>query len=288
MAAWLLTISKDYPQHWEYAQEHGVWDMITRRSIKAGDYVYFWQSGASLLGKVRVLRDAHDIDVNQVAPGPWDDWPGAPDKPYLQRFPLEVLVGEAAEQPRWHEVAAKTGLSKNPTFVRTMNPEQQAILDAYLGGDVEPQQSLSDAQRERVFANLDEDMRVRRMQLLALRQGQPRFRGDLLRAYEGRCAVTGTAIESVLEAAHISPHKGEQTNQVWNGLLLRADIHTLFDLFLLTVEASTMRVRVAPLLAGSEYEALDGISIDLPVRLDEQPLEEALSSHNRSCGWLDA
>lgn len=50
-----------------------------------------------------------------------------------------------------------------------------AILDAYLGEGSHPQQSLSDAQRERVFANLDEDMRVRRMQLVALRQGKLDF-----------------------------------------------------------------------------------------------------------------
>ncbi|WP_131105484.1 HNH endonuclease [Ornithinimicrobium sufpigmenti] len=286
MAAWLLTISKDYPQHWQYAKKHGLWDLITPRGIRAGDVVYYWQSGASLLGKVRVLRDASEIDAEHVTPGPWDDWPGAEEKPYVQRFPLEVLAGEAIEQPRWHDVAAATGLPKNPTFVRTLKPEQQAVLDAYLGGDVEPQQSLSDAQRERIFADLDEDLRVRRLQLVALRQGQPRFRGDLVRAYSGRCAITGTAIESVLEAAHISPHKGEHTNEVWNGLLLRADIHTLFDLFLVTVEATTMRVRISPALAGSEYESLDGDVLNLPGRLDEQPLAEALASHNESCDWL--
>lgn len=287
MAAWLLTISKDYPEHWQYAKKHGIWDLITPRGIKAGDIVYYWQSGASLLGKVRVLGDAYGIDPGQVTPGPWEDWPGSDDKPYVQRFPLDVLVGQAAEQPRWHDVAAATGLSKNPTFVRTLQPEQQAVLDDYLGGDHDPQQSLSDAQRERVFADLDEDLRVRRLQLVALRQGQPRFRGDLLHAYDGRCAITGTAIESVLEAAHISPHKGEHTNKVWNGLLLRADIHTLFDLFLITVDADTMLVRIAPALAGSEYEPLDGATLNLPERLDEQPLTDALASHNESCDWLD-
>ncbi|WP_298885140.1 HNH endonuclease [uncultured Serinicoccus sp.] len=286
MAAWLLTISKDYPQHWEYAKEHGLWDLITARGIKAGDVIYYWQSGASLLGKVRALRDAYAIDAEKVTPGPWDDWPGSEDKPYVQRFPLEVLAGEAAEQPRWHDVAAATGLSKNPTFVRTLTAEQQAIMDGYLGGAPSPQQSLSDAQRERVFADLDEDLRVRRLQLVALRQGQPRFRSDLLRAYGGRCAITGTAVESVLEAAHISPHKGGHTNEVWNGMLLRADIHTLFDLFLITVEVDSMRVRVSPALSNSEYESLEGVTVNLPGRLDEQPLAEAFAGHNESCDWL--
>ncbi len=48
-------------------------------------------------------------------------------------------------------------------------------------------------------------------------------------AYGGRCAVTNCDIEDVLEAAHISPYNGPSTDQVYNGLLLRTDIHTLFD-----------------------------------------------------------
>lgn len=287
MAAWLLTISKDYPQHWEYAKEHGLWDLITPRGIQAGDFVYYWQSGASLLGTVRVLGDAYEIDAGEVARGPWDDWPGSEEKPYVQRFPLEVLAGEAAEQPRWHDVAAATGLPKNPTFVRTLKPEQQAVLDDYLGGDPTPQQSLSDAQRERIFDNMDEDLRVRRVQMVALRQGQPQFRKSLLTAYGSRCAITGTAVESVLEAAHIWPHKGEQTNEVWNGLLLRADLHTLFDLFHLTVEADSLQVRVSPALQATEYEALDGTVLTVPSAPDEQPAREALAKHNKDCAdWL--
>lgn len=288
MAAWLLTISKDYPQHWEYAKTHGTWDMITPRAIKAGDVVYFWQSTGSLLGKVRALEDAWEIDVETVEPGPWDDWPGAPDKPYRARFALEVLVGESVEQPKWHDVAAATGLPKNPTFVRNVSASQQEILDSYLDSEATPQSTLDDAQRERVFDNLDEDLRVRRLQLVALRQGQPIFRSGLLRAYGGRCAITGTAIESVLEAAHISPHKGTHTNETWNGLLLRADIHTLFDLHQITVEAKSLLVRVSPALAGSEYADLDGTVLDAPATLGEQPAEEALARHNAECSWLGA
>lgn len=286
MAAWLLTISKDYPQHWEYAKRDGVWDMISPRRIRAGDVVYYWQSGASLLGKVRVLEDAYDIDPTTVEPGPWDDWPGSEEKPYRWRFPLEVVAASSVRQPSWTEVHEATGLSRNASFVRTLTPDQQSVLDRFIGGTLTPQQTLDDARRERVFDNLDEDLRVRRYQLVALRQGQPRFRNGLLQAYEGHCAISGTAVESVLEAAHISPHKGEQTNEIWNGLLLRADLHTLFDLFLLTVEADSLRVRVSPALAGSEYADLEGQALLVPATLDHQPEREALARHNDECAWL--
>lgn len=81
----------------------------------------------------------------------------------------------------------------------------------------------------------DEDLRVRVPGSLFIRRGQPRFRRLLLDAYLGRCAITGTAIPALLEAAHISRYRGDHTDRVDNGLLLRADIHTLFDLHLLTV-----------------------------------------------------
>ena len=81
-----------------------------------------------------------------------------------------------------------------------------------------------------------EDGRKKIERMVTLRQGQPAFRKALLDAYERRCAVTGCPIDDVLEAAHISPYLGEHTNHVTNGLLLRADIHTLFDRGLIKVD----------------------------------------------------
>ncbi len=49
----------------------------------------------------------------------------------------------------------------------------------------------------------------------------------LLKAYSGRCAVTGCDAEPALEAAHLRPYKGPESNTAANGLLLRSDIHTL-------------------------------------------------------------
>lgn len=81
-----------------------------------------------------------------------------------------------------------------------------------------------------------QDGRKKIERMVTQRQGQPAFRNALMDAYERRCAVTGCAIDDVLEAAHISPYLGEHTNHVTNGLLLRADIHTLFDRGLIKVD----------------------------------------------------
>jgi len=68
------------------------------------------------------------------------------------------------------------------------------------------------------------------------RRGQQHFRDALRKRYGDRCLVTGCEVLAVLEAAHIKPYRGEDDNHPGNGLLLRADIHTLFDLDLLGVE----------------------------------------------------
>ena len=74
------------------------------------------------------------------------------------------------------------------------------------------------------------------------RRRQERFR-DLLRARHGnRCLVTGCAVLAVLEAAHIKPYRGEDDNHPENALLLRSDVHTLFDLDLLGIEPDRWRL----------------------------------------------
>ncbi|MEO2018753.1 MAG: HNH endonuclease signature motif containing protein [Fuerstiella sp.] len=51
---------------------------------------------------------------------------------------------------------------------------------------------------------------------------------------------------AVLEAAHIRPYRRPEDNDVQNGLLLRADIHTLFDLNLLGIEPGTWQIHIHP------------------------------------------
>ena len=93
------------------------------------------------------------------------------------------------------------------------------------------------------------------------RRGQKRFRDGLLRRH-GACQITGCTIVGVLEAAHIWPYRGEADNHPQNGLLLRADVHTLFDLDLLAIEPQSLRVVLSRDLDGSEYEMLRGVVLE--------------------------
>lgn len=105
---------------------------------------------------------------------------------------------------------------------------------------------------------------------IKIRRGQAKFREKLLSAYSRTCAVTGCSIVELLEAAHIQPHAEEPNYNVTNGLLLRADIHTLFDLNLLSVD-SRLRIRLAPSLLKSEYKEFEGKPLKEPATVSEMP-----------------
>ena len=99
-----------------------------------------------------------------------------------------------------------------------------------------------------------------------------------MEAYQGRCAVTGCDAAAALEAAHLRPYRGPESNTVTNGLLLRADIHTLLDLRLLAPDPATRAIAVSKLLAGTQYEALSGAQLADPTEPWQRPNEEALET----------
>lgn len=125
----------------------------------------------------------------------------------------------------------------------------------------------------------DSDTREWLMRSVAARRGHPRFRAALLEAYDRTCAITGCTIVEILEAAHIKPARGQHTMRTDNGLLLRTDVHSLFDLGRLWIDAETMTVGVASVLNGSDYEALRDKPLRAPECAADRPLREHLDSH---------
>jgi hypothetical protein len=124
------------------------------------------------------------------------------------------------------------------------------------------------------------DERVKTLREIILRQGQQKFRRDLLEAYEAKCALSGCPITALLDAAHITPHLGRYTNQTPNGILLRTDLHTLWDLSMLAIEPTTMRIHVAMSVRSQDerYAALHGGLMRLPESISALPSELALAS----------
>ncbi|MCB1930534.1 MAG: HNH endonuclease [Rhodocyclaceae bacterium] len=132
----------------------------------------------------------------------------------------------------------------------------------------------------------ERDARQRVLRELCARQGQVRFRHELLKIYGSRCAITGCGLEHVLEAAHITPYLGPHTNELPNGLLLRADIHTLWDKGLVAADEKTRRVWIHPALRNGDpeyFESIDGKTLLEPEPSRYRPSAEALQSHWRFC-----
>lgn len=127
----------------------------------------------------------------------------------------------------------------------------------------------------------ERDLRERVIKSIAVRRGQSAFRNKLLEAYSGCCCVTGSDLHATLEAAHISPYKGPQSNHVTNGLLLRSDIHSLFDLGLLSVDQNYQVVLSPVVLSSETYTSLYGSKIYLPDDCECYPSTEALAKHRQ-------
>ena len=105
------------------------------------------------------------------------------------------------------------------------------------------------------------------------RRGQSKFRSELLNHYSGSCCVTGCKVISVLEAVHIKPHSKDTDYSLSNGLLLRSDLHTLYDLNLIGINGSGV-VEIADPLKGSEYAIYENRKINGEVCEKKQILLE--------------
>ena len=130
-----------------------------------------------------------------------------------------------------------------------------------------------------------QDAREKIARLVSKRRGQPEFRRMLLSAYNSQCAISLCDATPALEAAHIIPYRGPETNHISNGLLLRADIHTLFDLGFIVVDTTRMAIEIHPDLRASSYHTLSGSPLHLPDREELWPSKEALNWHRQEANF---
>lgn len=133
------------------------------------------------------------------------------------------------------------------------------------------------------FGNL-KDTRRRRVAEQAIRDGQNAFRTKILDAYGYRCAVTHYGTAAVLEAAHITPYKGADSNDIRNGICFRSDIHSLFDRYMFTIDEQSLTIILSPALQVSDYAQIAGTRVRVPANPAEQPDRDALRKHRLESG----
>jgi len=189
---------------------------------------------------------------------------------YARGLPVSVILTEGDRRSR-----DELGESSSQVLARSLDPIKWYVHkydtetgDALLVRGIKPAGVSDDnADPDDEDSGQPDDVQQR---AIKIRRGQTKFREQLLAAYGRVCAVTECKIVDLLEAAHIQPHAIEPNYSVTNGLLLRADIHTLFDLNLLSID-SRFRICLAPELRKSEYRCYDGKMIRLPATPSEIP-----------------
>lgn len=296
MTTWIFGIDEGNPQHWDYAKRYGIWHLTKRVGVKAGDHIYFWQTGdpktagykPGLIGLVRARTD-----LEPVRPGETMPWNIGDDKRdnYKFRVELDVVSPESTSVASWTTLKTNTGvagaLNFGPREVKSTDGERWLRRQLDIGETEDISLTLQDAVDviDPGDADSDEDLRRRVRASIVVREGQGTFRQGLLDAYREQCAITGIS-EPVLDAAHIRPYKGRHSHAPSNGLLLRTDLHTLFDKHLLTVvhDAGYYRVRVSDDLSADMYRELDQQLLQVvPLSAKHRPSPGLLEEHNNEC-----
>ncbi len=209
-------------------------------------------------------REAVFAELNRGKASPYKRWhTTAAYKAITEHEYREIVLEEAFSEPRELQSLKKRGIAKvsKNKFSDLFDESQRLEAEGYFNSE-----------------NL-EDARQRNTASIVQRRGQAEFRQKLLTAYDGRCAITGCDVEAAIEAAHIIPYQGVETNHSANGLPLRADIHTLFDLHLLTIRPEDYEVLIAPELIGTCYQDLAGQRLSLPRSETALPAKNALTKH---------
>lgn len=148
------------------------------------------------------------------------------------------------------------GIAKRANLAYELDESLQYLVD---GAEIKPLNykkhrqlaeniDASDTLEEAAHYGTDETV----MREIQTRRGQADFRKKLLKSFSSKCCISNCDVESVLEAAHITPHAEQADYDISNGLLLRADLHTLYDLNLLGIDEGG-KVHITGALCSSEY-----------------------------------
>ena len=150
------------------------------------------------------------------------------------------------------------------------------IADLQVVTKLYPEEAVSEKiENSGSFQPGGEDQRETVQRQIKERRGQRSFRDALRKRFGDKCVVTDCEVLDVLEAAHIKPYRGLADNHPDNGILVRADIHTLFDLDLLAVDPDTLCVKLSRQLENdTHYGYLEGKILNCST--DCRPSIEAL------------
>lgn len=146
----------------------------------------------------------------------------------------------------------------NPLYFVITTKGREAIDRPLSESRLSPEDAAADESAHDAYVPTDGDSRKTIYRQIKDRRGQSAFRNALRTRYGDFCLISGCTELHVLEAAHIKPYRGANDHHPDNGLLLRADLHTLFDLDLVGIEPETLQIHVHSCVEDSFYRSLHG------------------------------
>jgi hypothetical protein len=203
-------------------------------------------------------------------------WPDATSEPYRLLFFLTKPVWTdtpVASLPQYFGKSYQ-GLRRLPTSERILE-DFGSFASFVRSGLMKVGLDDGDAEPPSGYDPEGGDRREVIQRQIRARRGQQQFRDALRSRFGDQCAVSGSRLAAILEAAHINPYRGDTDNHPDNGLLLRTDLHTLFDLNLLGIDSETLVVHLAEEVA-TEYGDFSGVTLRCPAGI--RPSDAALRS----------
>jgi len=179
--------------------------------------------------------------------------------------------------PNWSKsIVQGKGYSTEDEIGKNLWAKVELLLERYMLGSVP---------NDNPFILREPEDRYRTSVLSKVRIGQGAFRVLITDAYQRRCSITGEKTLPVLESAHIRSYSEDGPHSISNGILLRSDIHKLFDNGYLTI-TTDLKVEVSKrikeeFLNGKEYYQYHGKGLmTLPAKLSDRPDKQYIEWHN--------
>jgi len=191
-------------------------------------------------------------------------------------LPVAVLKA-AAFRPNDQLSIEELDLARIERTLTNQFPETTGLIYGFLQGRTLTPSDAGEEQTEArvAFEGSMTDTREQVLRSIRVRRGQKNFRDRLIQRYGAKCMASGTETMDVVEAAHIDPFRGESDHHPDNGLLLRADLHTLFDLNLMSVDPYTLELHFHPDILDGFYREIQGrvLRIEGDARPAQAPLQ---------------
>lgn len=241
--------------HWKNPEAGGATDMIPAElfshngKIERVTHRMRWPNGQryAVLCSINVRGSAADIFYSQSEADRIDIWPGT------ARILFETDERKAIKEVQWADPGEE---------FQILNPAPSTAL-------------IEDGAQ-------DEVIRASRLANISSRPAQVEFSLKLRELYNNECAVTGCTTPQSLEAAHIQTYEKSKSgkkdnNSLDNGILLRADIHALFDAGLIALSADGTKIETSSLLTDEGYIDLKDRAVKIPFH--SRPSSQNIAAH---------